>query len=192
MKTLRFLVLAAAWGWLLGMAGMRQGQAQEQPAPAPGAKVFPRIRSAGGVVPLPHAALQPRPGLKVIFDITADAAPAEVNKGLERAARLLNLYASAGMKGAEVKVVLVLHGAATRSVLTDAAYRARFQTANNPNLPVLQELAQSGVAIYVCGQALAQQQIPSPEVAPPVTVALSALTAVLNHQADGYLCVSVP
>jgi intracellular sulfur oxidation DsrE/DsrF family protein len=130
--------------------------------------------------------------VKVIFDITADTPPAEVNKGLERAARLLNLYASAGMRGSEVQVAVVLHGGATKSALLDAAYRSRFQIEKNPNLPVLQELAQANVTLYVCGQALAQQQMPSHEIAPPVTVALSALTAVINHQADGFLCVSVP
>lgn len=190
MNTRCLSALAAACGLALWLAG--SPTAHPQALLAGPAKVFPRIPSAGGIVPLPQAACQPRAGLKVVFDITADTPPGEVNKGLERAARLLNLYASAGMKDSDVQVALVLHGAATKSVLLDAAYRQRFQTEKNPNLPVLQELAQAGAAVYVCGQALAQQQMPVHEVAPPAVVALSALTAVINHQADGYLCVSVP
>jgi len=47
---------------------------------------------------LPRAAEQPGKGAKAVFDITADAEPGEVNKGLEQVARLLNLYGAAGLK----------------------------------------------------------------------------------------------
>jgi hypothetical protein len=80
--------------------------------------VYPIIPNVGGVVPLPDAAELPRKGAKVVFDITADAKPADVNKGLERVARLLNLYGSAGLKASDVKIALVVHGEATKSVLT--------------------------------------------------------------------------
>ena len=46
---------------------------------------------------MPRAAEQPRKGAKAVFDITADAKPGEVNQGLERVARLLNLYGAAGL-----------------------------------------------------------------------------------------------
>src|ERR1700722_4962976 len=80
-------------------------------------KVFPIIPNVGGVVPLPNAAEQPRKGAKVVFDVTADAKPADLNKGLERVARLLNLYGSAGLKSSDVKIAVVMHGEATKSVL---------------------------------------------------------------------------
>ena len=51
---------------------------------------FPIIPNVGGVTPLPKAAEQPRKGAKVVFDIAADAKSADVSKGLERVARLLN------------------------------------------------------------------------------------------------------
>ena len=47
---------------------------------------------------MPRAAEQPRKGAKAAFDVTADAKPGEVNKGLEQVARLLNLYGAAGLK----------------------------------------------------------------------------------------------
>src|SRR3954447_11347827 len=90
--------------------------------------VYPIIPNVGGVVPLPDAAGQPCKGARVVFDITADAKPAEVNKGLERVARLLNLYGSAGLKASDVKIALVVHGEATRSVLADGSYRSKFAT----------------------------------------------------------------
>jgi hypothetical protein len=86
--------------------------------------VYPIIPNIGGVVPLPDAAEQPRKGAKVVFDFTAEAKPTDMNKGLERVARLLNLYGSAGLKASDVKIALVMHGEVTKSVMTKKAVRA--------------------------------------------------------------------
>jgi intracellular sulfur oxidation DsrE/DsrF family protein len=158
----------------------------EAQSPTESKLVFPIIANVGGVVPLPTAAEQPRKGAKVIFDITADAKPGDVNKGLERVARFLNLYGSAGLKASDVKVAIVFHGEATRSVLTDGVYKARFGADTNPNLPVLRDLQKAGVEVFVCGQALHYKGFKEPDVAQDIAVALSALTVVVNRQTDGY------
>jgi intracellular sulfur oxidation DsrE/DsrF family protein len=154
--------------------------------------VYPRIKGYGGVVPLPKAAQQPRKGAKVVFDVTAEAKAEEVNKGLERAARLLNLYAAAGLADGDVQVAVVLHGEATRTALADKPYAVRFGTRGNPNLPLLRELKKAGVEVYVCGQALHYKKFPADEVTEDATLALSALTAVVNKQVDGYAPIPVP
>src|SRR5437879_6223371 len=102
--------------------------------------VFPLVPDHGGIVPLPKAAEQPRKGAKAVFDITADAKPGDVNKGLEHVARLLNLYGAARLTGGDVKIAAVCHGAADKAVLSDAAYAARFKVAANPNLPLMRNL----------------------------------------------------
>jgi len=153
---------------------------------------FPVIPNVGGVVPLPKAAEQPRKGAKVVFDVTADAKPGDVNKGLERVARLLNLYGSAGLKASDVKVAVVFHGEATKTVLSDGAYNAKFGTDKNPNLSVIRDLQKAGVEVFVCGQALAYKGIKESEVEKDITVALAALTVVVNRQTDGYAPVPVP
>jgi intracellular sulfur oxidation DsrE/DsrF family protein len=148
--------------------------------------VYPIIPNVGGVVPLPNASEQPRSGAKVVFDITADAKATDLNKGLERVARLLNLYGSAGRKASDVKIALVLHGEATKSVLADSSYKARFGADRNPNLAVIGELRRAGVEVFVCGQALAYKGFEASEVAEGIKVASAALTVVINRQADGY------
>jgi intracellular sulfur oxidation DsrE/DsrF family protein/SAM-dependent methyltransferase len=147
---------------------------------------FPIIANYGGVAPLEAAAEQPRTGAKVVFDATSDTKPGEVNKGLERVARLLNLYGAAGLKTADVKLAIVLHGEATKSVLTDAAYKSRFEIERNPNLPLVRELRKAGVEVFVCGQALSYKGFAQDEVADEITVAAAALTVIVNKQADGY------
>jgi intracellular sulfur oxidation DsrE/DsrF family protein/SAM-dependent methyltransferase len=152
----------------------------------------PIVPKHGGVLPRPNAVEQPRAGAKVIFDVTADAKPSEINKGLDRVARLLNLYGVAGLKGHDVKITLVLHGEATKSVLSDPAYRARFQVEQNPNVPLIRELQRAGVEVFVCGQALNYKGIPDVEVTDGIPIAAAAMTVVINKQAAGYSYLPVP
>lgn len=154
--------------------------------------VFPIIPNRGGVLPRPKAVEQPRSGAKIVFDATADAKPADVNKALDRVARLLNLYGAAGLKAQDVKIAIVLHGDATKSVLSDAAYKTRFQAEQNPNLPLIRDLQQAGVEVLVCGQALNYKGFQDDEVADAIPIAAAALTAVANKQADGYSYIPVP
>lgn len=153
---------------------------------------FPIIPKHGGVLPRPTAVEQPRVGAKVVFDATADARPADVNKGLDRVARLLNLYGVAGLKAQDVKITIVLHGEATKSVLNNRAYKARFQVEENPNLPLIRELQKAGVEVLVCGQALNYKGFPDGEVTDGVPIAAAALTVVVNKQTDGYSYIPVP
>ena len=166
----------------------------EKPAAAPATSTleFPIIPTHGGVLPRPKAVDQPRAKTKVVFDVTADAKPADVNKGLDRAARLLNLYGVAGLKAEDVQITIVLHGEATKSALNDAACKQRFQVEQNPNLPLLRALQQAGVEVLVCGQALNYKGFPDDEVADGIPIAAAALTVVVNRQTDGYSYVLVP
>lgn len=160
--------------------------------PLPPQLVFPIIPNRGGVLPRPNAVEQPRAGAKVVLDVTAEAKPTDINKGLDRAARLVNLYGASGLKAQDVTITIVLHGEATRSVLNDLAYKSRFEVKENPNLPLIRELQNAGVEVLVCGQALSYQGFPDGEVADGISIAAAALTVVINKQADGYSYVPVP
>ena len=153
---------------------------------------FPVVAGFGGVVMLPKAAEKPRPGAKIVFDVTADAKPGEVNKGLDRAARLLNLYGAAGLKASDVQIAVVLHGEATKSVLKEDFYKPRFAVEQNPNLPLIRDLRKAGVEIFVCGQALNYKGFPESVVAEDISVADAALTVIVNRQTDGSAYVPVP
>jgi intracellular sulfur oxidation DsrE/DsrF family protein len=160
--------------------------ADGQPPCGKGGLVYPLISGHGGVVPLPRAAEQPQKGAKAVFDITADAKPGEVNKGLEQVARLLNLYGAAGLKPADVKIAAVLHSEADKAALSDAAYAARFKVEANPNLPLIRDLKKAGVEVFVCGQSLHDLGFMAEEVADEVPVADAAMLVLLNKQTEGY------
>lgn len=153
--------------------------------------VSPQIAGYGTVVPMPNAAEPPRRGMKIVFDITSDGKPEEVNKGLESVARYLNLNAQAGNKASEVQLALVLHGPATKAALNDTAYASRTEAKQNPNLALVRELRKHGVEVFVCGQALARHKYAASEVAAEFTTAVSAMTVNANKQHDGYSYISV-
>lgn len=153
---------------------------------------YPIIAGYGGVAPVQAPVSEPpRAGASVVFDVTAGGDAAGVNKGLERAARLLNLYGAAGRGAADVRLTVVLHGAATQAVLTDEFFAARFQTEHNPNLPLIDALHAAGVQVLVCGQSLNRNGFPDSVIAPNVKIAASAMTAVINRQANGDSLVEV-
>jgi intracellular sulfur oxidation DsrE/DsrF family protein len=177
------------WVSLALTASLAGGAAPTQPSPEKTGLVYPLVRGHGGVVPLPKAAEQPRKVAKAVFDVTADARPGEVNRGLEQVARLLNLYGVAGLKATDVKIAAVCHGAADKAVLSDSAYFARFTVRSNPNLPLIRELKKAGVEVFVCGQSLHELGFKAEEVAKEVAVADSAMLVLVNKQAGGYAYV---
>lgn len=187
----RLPLTEAAKAWELSRSGHTRGKIVLAVVPAT-KLVFPIIPNVGGAMPLPQAAEQPRQGAKVVFEITAGAKPDEVNKGVVRMARMLNVYGAAGLKATDVKVVAAFHGEAINTVLTDVAYQAKFGIEKNPNLPVLNDLRQAGVQVFVCGQALAIKGIDEADVAEGVTVAAAVLTVLISRQNDGYIYVLVP
>lgn len=155
--------------------------------------VFPVIKGFGGVVNVEHAVDPPRAGVRLVMDVTADAkTPSEVNKGLERAARLLNLYGLGELSADDIQLTVVLHGEATDCVLTDDAWMARRQSPRNPNLTLIRTLQRVGVDVVVCGQALNYRKISRDEVAADIPIAVAALTVVINRQTDGYAYLPIP
>lgn len=155
------------------------------------APVSPVIPKHGTVVRLPNASQQPREGTKVLIDITRGSEPAELNAAIEKVAKYLNIYAGGGAEPAKGKFAVVFHGDATLAVLNDDAYSAKFQTKGNPNLELLHQLHEQGVELYVCGQSLITKESKPEEVAVFVDTAVSALTVVVNLQADGYSYVPI-
>ena len=146
---------------------------------------FPVIENYGGVVDLEKAIL-PDKGGKILIDLTkADTIADGVSKSMDRVARLINLYALAGIPPEEVEVAVIIHGPATERVLSDKEYREKFGK-DNPDLPVIKVLKEEGVNFMVCGQALAIRGFNVSQLHPDVKLALSAITVLVDYQQKGY------
>ena len=116
-------------------------------------------------------------------DYTADGTG--INRDIERVARFVNMHARQGVPLENMDLAVVLHGEALKSALRHDAYRQRFGT-DNPNLDMLEALAEAGVQFVACGQSVTYRGFGRDELASPVDIALSAMTAMVTLQADGY------
>ena len=124
--------------------------------------------------------------LKVIFDVSNTSSKYNViNKNIVTAARFLNMHADEGMKPTQLKVAMTIHGAAWKDVLTNGAYKTKFGVVN-PNTKLIKELTEAGVDIIICGQTASFRKMDKSLVNPNVKFALSAMTALLQYQNNGY------
>jgi intracellular sulfur oxidation DsrE/DsrF family protein len=146
------------------------------------------ISGAGAVHPLPQAAYQPRKDAiyRVVFAVTkAGEKPTDVSPSLERVARSVNLYVSAGVPLDHLKFVTVVYGPATAAMLDNEHYKTKFGV-DNPNLELIRKLRGAGVDVAVCGQAVADGKFDYAWISHDVTLALSALTTITVLQQEGY------
>ena len=150
-----------------------------------------KIANDGTVVQLPDARHQPRPGTQICIDVTAGGNRGELNPALKKVVKYVTIYEGAGKNPADVSISVVLHGDATLVALNDDAYAKQFGTTDNPNFDCLHELHEAGVEILVCGQSLIGKGAKPEDVVVFADTAVSALTAIVNLQADGYAYVPI-
>ena len=148
----------------------------------------PTVQGYGKIHYLPDAAYRPQAdqNYRIVFSITSPSkSPESVNVALDHVARTVNLYTAAGVPLDHLKFVAVVSGPATPLVLNDAQYRAAYGVAN-PNLHLVAELRKAGVAVAVCGQAVAEHEFQYDWVDKAITLSLSALTTVTTLEHQGY------
>jgi intracellular sulfur oxidation DsrE/DsrF family protein len=149
---------------------------------------FPEIKGYGGVVEVPNA-LSPKLGAKIIIDIKDGAsADDKLNPGLDRVARLINLYKLSEISPDQLEIKIVLHGSATNLVLSDEAYFERSKV-KNPNAELISQLVERKVEIIVCGQAYLRKGYKLDELSADVTLGLSALTTIIEFQQKGFIAL---
>jgi len=151
----------------------------------------PVIEAYGPVFEVPGGSwnLEKNKKYKVSMDVSAGAdSSGGLNRRIESAARFLNLHARNGIKPEDMEFVIVVHGSAGKDLLTDEAYQARFEQAN-PNTAMLNALGEAGVKIYLCGQTAAYRGFSVEELNPVVSMALSAMTAHVRLQEEGFTLI---
>lgn len=127
---------------------------------------------------------------RVVFDVSkAPQEPGRINPSIETAARFLNMHARAGVSQQKLHVAIVLHGGAGKYALQNASYKSRFGD-DNPNLALIRDLRSASVRVILCGQTAASRGFERSELAEPVELALSAMTALVTLQQDGYQLIA--
>jgi len=151
----------------------------------------PVIEAFGPVYPVDEGAfnLKQDTRYKVSMDVSAtEDFSGDLNRRLESAARFLNMHARNGIDPKNIELAIVVHGSASKDLLKDAVYEARFDEPN-PNTPLLAALREAGVTIYLCGQTAAYRGLAAEDLNPAVSLTLSAMTAHVRLQSEGYTLI---
>lgn len=151
-------------------------------------RIFPVVKSYGGIFEIPYAEERPDPSLdyKIVIEVEQESEhPDSLSWALNNVARLVNLHVMGGVPKEKLDVVMVIHGGATYNVMENLAYMKKYKT-NNPNLMLFKELSDAGVKIFVCGQSLINRKVDGKKMVPEVKVATSMLTTLTTYQLRGY------
>ena len=155
-------------------------------------KAGPIIKNFGKVhkIKNPELNLQKDKEYKVIFDIYTDTdKKGAVNPLINTVARYLNMHAQNGIPAKNMKVAFVMHGAAAKNALSNEAYQKKYQS-DNPNEKLIAALKDANVDIYVCGQSFKSRGLPIDGLSKNVKLSLSALTALVEYQENGYKIIN--
>ncbi len=151
-------------------------------------KSGPVIKNFGQVYKIknPDLNLQKNKEYKVIFDVyTNTTKKGAINPLINTVARYLNMHAQHGVPAKNMKVALVMHGKAAKDALTNDAYKKQFGV-DNPNAKLITALRKADVDIFVCGQSYKSRGFPIKGISKDVKLSLSALTALIEYQENGY------
>ncbi|MGC1516561.1 MAG: DsrE family protein, partial [Maribacter sp.] len=80
---------------------------------------------------------------------------------------------------------IVVHNAASKDMVNSTVYNEKFGV-DNPNEKLLNALMDAGAAVIFCGQSSASRGFPKEDVLEGVQLSLSAMTALIQLQDDGY------
>ncbi len=134
----------------------------------------------------PDLVVDPTQEYKAVFDVAGSPKSHDkINASIETGVRFLNMHAQAGVPKENLKVALVLHGGASKDVLTNEAYNKKYGV-DNPNLKMVNALTKEGVQIYLCGQSAAYNNIKKEDMIPGTQLSLSAMTALVLLQNQDY------
>ncbi|MDC6364787.1 MULTISPECIES: DsrE family protein [Flavobacteriaceae] len=123
---------------------------------------------------------------KVVFDImNSPNSPEEINRSIETAARFLNMHTQSGVPLSQLKVALVVHNKASKDIILNEAYQKRYGV-ENPNYDMVKSLMEAGTEVIFCGQSSKSRGFPKEELIPGSKISLSAMTALIQLQNQGY------
>lgn len=135
-------------GLALGLAmapGLASAQSEAGSAGQP-KWVTPVIEGFGKIVDAPEATLQPSAEEvhQIVFSASSDKTmPDGTNANLWRTARAVNVYGSAGVEQENRDFVVIVHGGATKAIMSEEASQAA-NGKTNPNLELIAALQEAG------------------------------------------------
>ena len=128
------------------------------------------------------------PGLsnKIVFQVNrSEGDIRKPNLGLERVARVTNLYYAAGVPLNQLNFVVSINSDAVSAALNNEQFHKAYGV-DNPNLKLIDELEKAGVKVSICDQSVAFHNLQREWIDQRVTHTISSGTTVATLQNEGY------
>ena len=120
------------------------------------------------------------------FDVARAAEKGGRSRGIESAARFINMHVANGVAQENIRVAVVVHGPAVFDLLSAEGWAAHEREGENDSAAMVQAMLTEGVRFIVCGQSAAGQGIGVDQLIEGVEMDLSAMTAHARLQQAGY------
>lgn len=130
--------------------------------------------------------IQVRENLRIVYQVTDDAAHEGVNKGLFYAIKLINTYQKQGIAPEQVHLHLVYHGTGIAAVVNDEARKRLGTDTANQNAKILAELVKRGVQVELCENTMQQKGVKPSELMPGVKLVVGAFPRLIDLQLQGF------
>jgi len=157
--------------------------------------IYPVINAGdgSGVIPVDNPTEIPDASIdyKLLFEITEnnpDSAASIDNYDLVEVARVINLHVASGVPLKKIFPVIVVHGPALNALKNNEYYQKKYKM-DNPNIKLINELANVGAKFIACGQAMAFTDTKREALLPLVKISLTAQTALSSYRLKGYIKV---
>ncbi len=92
---------------------------------------------------------------QVAFDVSVAGDVGTPNRGLVSVARFLNMHTANGVPERNLKLAVVVHGAASADLTNAEFYGNKHDGAANANADLIAKLREHGVRVILCGQSAA-------------------------------------
>ena len=120
------------------------------------------------------------------FDVAKAAEEGKRNRGMESAARFINMHVANGVAPDNIRAAVVVHGPAVFDLLSAEGWAAHDREDANGSAAMVREMLDHGVRFIVCGQSAAAQGITADQLIEGAEMDLSAMTAHAQLQQAGY------
>jgi intracellular sulfur oxidation DsrE/DsrF family protein len=136
-----------------------------------------------------HELPDPSTDYKVVFSVGQDSKTAgEVHQMLPTIATYVNTLAKYGVPAPKRHLVVMFHQRSDDFdiVMSNDAYKARYNGKDNPNIALIHALKEAGVEFRACGQGLFGRKIDPKQVNPDIQIDLWAMTSMVNLAMKGF------
>ena len=132
--------------------------------------------------------IKKRKNIRIVYDVSHNDLTAGIGKALYYARGLIEAYKDMGVTPKDLKISVVVRGAAAYWLLKPDAYQMHVSDifAFNPNEKVVADLIKLGVSVEICNVTMKSRGWQPEDILPDVKLVHDGYTRIIDLQQQGY------